>query len=207
MRRLLERPHDCAGRVLGLQRHVHGFCAKNAVSVIPGEPTSVEDAEQLAKEDPYQFQWWSLGLVGARPIEQKKGADKGIDGRIFFHDESGGKTKQIVLSVKAGKLQAQHLRDLRGVIEREEAEIGVLISFQAPTKPMRDEAASSGFYMSPGWGSSHQRLQILTVAQLLDGKELDYPHMTGSRFKRAPRHVPEAPRPDSLFDLPEADET
>ncbi len=41
-----------------------------------GEPTSLPDAEQLAKEDPYQFQWWALSLVGARPYEQKKGSDR-----------------------------------------------------------------------------------------------------------------------------------
>jgi len=35
-----------------------------------GEPTTVEDAEELAKTDQYQFQWWALGLVGARPVEQ-----------------------------------------------------------------------------------------------------------------------------------------
>src|SRR5205823_4382102 len=59
-----------------------------------GEPVTVDEAEELAHEDPYQFQWWALGLVGARPADQKKGADKGIDGRIFFHDEqTGGKTK------------------------------------------------------------------------------------------------------------------
>ena len=45
-----------------------------------GEPVTLDEAEQLAKEDPYQFQWWALGLVGARPTEQKKGADQGIDG-------------------------------------------------------------------------------------------------------------------------------
>ncbi|MCK4790711.1 MAG: hypothetical protein KAV87_43650, partial [Desulfobacteraceae bacterium] len=52
-----------------------------------GEPTALSDAKALAEQDPYQFQWWALGLVGARPVEQKKGADKGIDGRLYFHDE------------------------------------------------------------------------------------------------------------------------
>ena len=60
---------------------------------------SVQDADALAAADPYQFQWWALGLVGARPAEGKKGADQGIDGRIYFHDGDTGKTKQIVISV------------------------------------------------------------------------------------------------------------
>ena len=117
---------------------------------------SVQDAETLAAADPYQFQWWALGLVGARPAEGKKGADQGIDGRIYFHDGDTGKTKQIVLSVKAGKLQAPYVRDLRGVVEREQAALGVLLTLNAPTKAMRTEAASAGFYASP-WGQ-HPRV-------------------------------------------------
>jgi NACHT-associated inactive restriction endonuclease len=114
-----------------------------------GEPVSLPDVEALAAQDPYQFRWEALGLVGARPVEQKKSADQGIDGRLYFHDEDKhGKTKQIIISVKAGHTTVSHLRDLRGVVEREKAQIGVLLSLQAPTKPMRTEAAAAGFYTS-----------------------------------------------------------
>ncbi|MBU2600646.1 MAG: restriction endonuclease [Actinobacteria bacterium] len=153
-----------------------------------GEPTCVPDAEALAESDPYQFQWWALGLVGARPVEQKKGADKGIDGRLYFHDEAKGATKQVIISVKAGGTGAAHMRDLRGVVEREKAQIGVLLTMQEPTGPMRKEAASSGFYESPGWHTKHPRLQILTVADLLGGAAIDYPSRFGNvTFKAAPR--------------------
>jgi hypothetical protein len=160
---------------------------------VTGEPVSLPDAEALAAEDKYQFQWWALGLVGARPAEQKKGADKGIDGRLYFHDEgSGGKTKQIILSVKGGGLKAQDVRDLRGVIERERAEIGVLIALEEPSKPMRTEAALAGFYQQPGLGQNgkrHPRLQILTVAELLGGARISYPSAGHANvtFKKAPR--------------------
>ena len=133
--------------------------AGTALYEVIGEPVSVPDAEALAASDPYQFQW-SLGLVGARPVEQKKGADKGIDGRIYFH-VADGKTRQIILSVKAGHVNVSHVRDLRGVLDREKADMGVLISLEESTGPMRKEAASAGFYKSP-WGS-HARLQLLTV--------------------------------------------
>src|SRR6185503_7749065 len=107
---------------------------------VVGEPVSLRDARDLAGSDPYQFQWWSLGLVGARPVEQKKGADKGIDGRIYFH-VGDGNTRQIILSVKAGHVTVSQVRDLRGVLDREKADIGVLISLEEPTAPMRKEAA------------------------------------------------------------------
>jgi DNA modification methylase len=155
---------------------------------VVGEPVSLPDAQSLAASDPHQFQWWSLGLVGARPVEQKKGADKGIDGRLFFHDDmDSGATKQVILSVKAGNVSVPYLRDLRGVIDREKAQIGVLIAMKDPTGPMRAEAAGAGFYESP-WGTKHPRLQILTVADLLDGKKIDMPPSRDMRtFKKAPK--------------------
>ncbi len=154
-----------------------------------GEPVSLPDAQALAQQNAYQFQWWALGLVGARPTEQKKGADRGIDGRLYFHDEPGGKTKQIVLSVKSGNVTAKDVRDLRGVLEREQAEISVLITLEEPTKPMLGEAASAGFYKTP-YGN-HPRLQILTIKELLEeGRRIDYPPeqaRVDMTFKKAPK--------------------
>lgn len=156
---------------------------------IIGEPVSLSGAKSLAKQDPYQFQWWALGLVGARPNEQKKGADAGIDGRIYFHDDASGETKQVIISVKAGKPHLSYMRDLRGVVDREGAEIGVLITMQDPTQPMRAEAASGGFYESPGWGERYPKLQILTIEDLLEGKGIDMPPIgqVNVTFKKAPR--------------------
>jgi hypothetical protein len=176
---------------------------------VVGEPVSLPDAKTLAESDPYQFQWWALGLVGARPVEQKKGADKGIDGRLYFHDEADrkkAKTKQIILSVKSGSVSVRDMRDLRGVVEREEAQIGVLISMGKPTKAMRAEAASAGFYESP-WGK-HPILQILTVEQLLKGKTINYPDIPGVNvtFKRAPKakaKKAEHPKFGCMQDTPE----
>jgi len=162
-------------------------CGDRVSYAVIGEPTTTEDAQELSASDPYQFQWWALGLVGARPVAQKKGADQGIDGRLYFHDEEGGKTKQIILSVKAGHVTASHVRDLIGVMTREKAEIGVLISMEDPTQPMRKEGASAGLYSSP-WGTNHPRIQLLTIAELLDGRGIDYPMSRGNvTFKKAPR--------------------
>ena len=159
---------------------------KDCLFEVIGEPTSLPDATALAKQDPYQFQWWALGLVKARPADEKKGADRGIDGRLYFHDEGpGGKTKQIIFSVKAGHVTVSHIRDLVGVIHREKAQIGVFLSLEPPTSPMRKEAASAGFYKSP-WGK-HPRIQLLTIEDLLGGKTVDYPQIADVTFKKAQR--------------------
>lgn len=179
--------HLAIGLIKHRMRDAYGSGVEKTYKVI-GEPTTADGARQLAAEDKYQFQWWALGLVGARPVEEKKGADKGIDGRIYFHDEGAGvKTKQIILSVKGGHLKATDVRDLRGVIEREKAAIGVLISLEEATAAMRREAASAGFYDSP-WGK-HPKLQIRTVAELLDGKAIDQPP-SNVTMKKAPKAAP-----------------
>jgi len=155
---------------------------------VVGEPTTVEGAAVLAKEDPFQFQAWALGLVGARVAgSDKKGGDKGIDGRLYFHDSESGPTRQIVFSVKAGHLVPAYVRDLRGVLERESAQVGVLLSFEEPSAGMRAEAADAGFYESP-WGK-HPRIQLRTIRELLDGKGVNYPHVTGANVthRRAQR--------------------
>jgi DNA modification methylase len=159
----------------------------DAKYTVIGEPVDVAGAEALAKQDPYQFQWWALGLVDARPVEGKKGADKGIDGRIYFHDEAAAnETKQVIFSVKAGHTGVAHVHELRGVVERENAAIGVLVSLQEPTGPMRTDAAEAGFYHSPGWNQDYARIQLRTIAELLAGKGIDVPpqHVT---FKQAPK--------------------
>ncbi|MDP2984424.1 MAG: DNA methyltransferase [Candidatus Latescibacter sp.] len=154
-----------------------------------GEPVSIPDAAELAASDPYQFQWWALGLVGARPVEQKKGADKGIDGKIIFQGEETGKFETVILSVKAGHTNVAHVRDLRGVVERENAAMGVLISMDDRSGPMKTEAVTAGFYESASWGRKYPKIQLFTIAELLAGKQIDMPpiRQVGMTFKKAPK--------------------
>jgi DNA modification methylase len=177
-----------------------------------GEPTDVAGAAQLAEENKYQFQYWALGLCGARPTEGiKKGADRGIDGRLFFHDDRSGDSKQIIFSVKGGhNIGVSEVRDLIGVLQREKAEIGVYISFEEPTSPMKREAAEAGFYTSPGSsgadGGKYPRIQLLTIKDLLEGnKTVQRPlHVREVTFKKAPRSRPAAATKLSLdFSTPE----
>lgn len=152
-----------------------------------GEPTSLPDAAALAENDKYQFQWWALGLVGARPVEEKKGADKGIDGKIVFQGDEPGKFENVIISVKGGSLMASHVRDLRGVVERDKAAIGVLIAMEEFTKPMQVEAATAGFYESATWGKKYPRIQLLTIEELMNGKKIEMPPIkqVEATFKKA----------------------
>lgn len=166
---------------------------------VKGEPTSIAEATELAKSDPYHFQWWALDLVNARPLEEKKGADKGIDGQITFY-EADTDPREIIFSVKAGKVNVSHVRDLVGVISREEADIGVLISLNEPTGPMKEEAASSGVYKSPLMKTSHPRVQLITVGDLLAGKSLNLPNLFVKKgLKTAASKIDKSDQPQMAF--------
>src|SRR4051812_32945283 len=106
---------------------------------------------------------------------EQKGADKGIDGRLYMTDHEG-ETKSVIISAKGGHVTSSQVRDPRGVIEREEAAIGVFTTLDASTKDMRKEAAEAGFWTTKSLaGSKHPRLQILTIEELLAGKKIDIP--------------------------------
>jgi DNA modification methylase len=156
-----------------------------------GDPKDVASAEALAQKDAdgrYQFQWWAVGLVGGRPAQdKKKGKDSGIDGYIYFFDDNSGKAKKIILQVKSGNVKSGDIRDLKGVVEREKAEIGGFITLKPATRDMQKEAVAAGFY-SAQFGN-FPKIQILTIEELLDGKTLHYPHMNVATFKRAERQT------------------
>jgi hypothetical protein len=143
------------------------------VSVI-GEPTTPNEAATLAEEDKFQVRWRALGLVGARPVEQKKGADHGIDGKILFRDDpKAARPEQIIIQVKGGKTGVKDVRDLRGVLDREKAAVGILISRQPPTGPMETAAASAGFYEHKVNKLKYPRIQLRTVKELMGAKALN----------------------------------
>jgi len=149
---------------------------------VKGEPEDLPSAQQLAQDDRYQFQWWALSLVKARPLggagdgkQGKKGSDKGIDGVITFIDEASGKPKRALVQVKSGKVKAGDVRDLRGTVDREGAALGVFITLAKATRDMEAEAAAAGFYHSPGWDRDYPKLQILTIADLLNDDEVKMP--------------------------------
>jgi len=138
---------------------------------ISGVPLSVEGAEDLFDRDPRQFQHWAVELAGGFSSVKYSG-DRGIDGRIHFETKDG--LKNMILSVKGGKLSPAYVRELRGVLEREpNSEMAGFICLQSPTKGMNEEVAKARIYTLHG--TSYDRLQIRTIQELLDGKGFDTP--------------------------------
>lgn len=154
-----------------------------------GDPKDLPSAKALAQEDRYKFEWWVLGKIPARPAhDKKKGADAGIDGYAYFFDDNSGQAKKIIVQVKSGHVKRGDIATLKGDMDREKAEIGIFLTLEEPTRPMKEDAASAGFYEPEFFpGTKYPRVQILTIEELLAGKELQYPKMAVGTFKKAER--------------------
>ena len=147
-----------------------------------GDPKDLASARALATESEhdgrYQFQFWALGLVEAMPArdERRRGPDTGIDGNINFFDDNSGRAKRAIIQVKSGNVSVTDIRDLRGTLERERAQIALFITLNPPTRPMIEEAAAAGFY-EPEHFPEHRfpRVQILTIEELLNGAQPEFP--------------------------------
>lgn len=111
-----------------------------------------------------------------------------------------GKSDAVIVSVKAGHVTANHVRDLRGVVDREKAAIGVLISMEKFTKPMQTEAVTAGHYESELWNKKYPKIQLMTIADLLDGRTIDMPpvRQVGATFKKAPKAKQKAAKTGEL---------
>lgn len=166
-----------------IKNRMHGSFPRARFRV-EGEPQDLEAARELAT-DRYQFQWWALMRIGARPVgassgqrEGKKGADEGVDGWMRFTDGQGA-LHRIVVQVKSGHVWVKDIRELRDTVSRQNASMGILITLEEPTSEMVKEVKATEPFKHPTWQHEYPRLQILTVEDLLKGKAPDIPPTIG----------------------------
>ena len=173
------------------------FGSKLSEYDVVGVPQDTASAKALAEESQhdgrYQFEYWALGLVDARPgNNRRRGADAGVDGYINFFDDESGKAKTVLVQVKSGHVQRNVIATLKGDMEREQAEMGLLVTLERPSGPMTQEAAAAGFYVPEHFPDRQfPRVQIATIEGLLNGQGPDVPRLglaDAPTFRRAARH-------------------
>ncbi len=168
---------------------------------VVGEPRDAGSARALWEQDPYQFQFWAVSLLEAQPQgEQKRGADRGIDGMIYLVDGPRRTPQKVVIQVKGGRVSSPQVRDLKGVVEREKAAMGLFITLEEPTREMRAEADSGGFYPSDLWQRDFPKIQLRTIGDLLAGRGFDLPPRPPA-YQPAERVRPATGEQGALADL------
>jgi len=161
-----------------------------------GVPQDLAGARDMAnrgrgdKNYYFEFEKWALSLINAQPGNlSKKGADKGIDGNLYFGAKHEGRA---IVSVKAGdNVGVAMIRDLRGVMMREGAQIGVFLTLTEPSRPMVTEAAGAGLYEVPGLAGSVPRIQIVTIEAALELRDraVRLPALRQDTYRKAARET------------------
>jgi len=160
---------------------------------VEGTPRDLDAARDLAERDKHQFQLWACTLVGAQPYKGgKKGADGGLDG-LLWAETAKGKVEKVIVQVKGGThVSRANIATLKGDIDREKAAIGLFVTLQPPTKEMVKEAAAAGHFETPHLQQKQwPKVQILTIAGLLDGSERpQFPDLSlgEQTYKAAKKH-------------------
>jgi hypothetical protein len=171
-----------------IKRRLHDAFGEEIEFEEKGQPTDFESAKRLAELDKFQFQHWALSIIGARPLKEGagKGADRGVDGLLYFYEterkDIPGRVKEepllktepvhrekIIVQIKGGGVNRGDVATLLGDVENQKAAGGILITLEKPSRQMRTEAADAGRFVSKLWhDKDYPKIQILTVEGLLN---------------------------------------
>ncbi|MDE0609336.1 MAG: DNA methyltransferase [Anaerolineaceae bacterium] len=159
---------------------------------VEGVPRNMEGAIDLWKRDRYHFQKWAVEQVDGF-VTSKRTADGGIDGRIYFAMPDEEQLQSMVVEVKGGRnVNIGDVRALGNVLDSSGAQLAGLIVMHPPGERQRRnferEMAAKGDLEIDTVPETeyYQRMQLLTVQEILEGKRFDTP---GARGRRAsPQH-------------------
>ena len=160
--------------------------------LLDGVPRDLASAVALAnrKDDRTrkEFEKWMILTYSRNQarINEKKGADGGVDGIAYFLKDKSENGKAI-FQVKSGKTGRGDLAKLNSDLIREKADFGILLCMDMPTKAMRDEIAAAGKYQHPLLNREDDRLQVVTVAEIFAplSKRLELPMARADAVKSA----------------------
>ena len=133
---------------------------------ITGTPENVQQALDLARTSPQNFEEWTVTHVLKFKANAKKVADGGIDGTMNFPlgriqgKQAYGKA---IAQVKGGNYTLGHIRDFRTAMNNAKAEMGVFLVTTPPSTGMQAEAAKSKIYKHPSYEFTAPRLQIYQI--------------------------------------------
>ena len=149
--------------------------------VLGGIPQDMESASALAnKQDDRlrkEFEKWAVLTYtnNKAVINTKKGADKGVDGIVYFATVNN-ESERMIFQVKSGGANRATIATLHGDMISNQAKIGILITMDEPTKSMKEDAANAAIYHHPLMNRDYNSIQIVTIREIVEEhKRLEMP--------------------------------
>ena len=190
----LEAAHKLGRRWIGVDIAIHAIKRVAALRLrdrlalkegedfeIDGVPRDIEGARDLWTRDKYHFQRWAVEQVDGF-VTTKRTADGGIDGRLYFGLPDARDLSSMAIEVKGGKnVGIKEVRELRGVLSNDQALMAGLIVLDpfGPTKERNIRRFMADAGDMDVMGIKYPRMQLLTVAEILDDKRFHTPSVAG----------------------------
>ena len=149
--------------------------------VIEGVPHTLEGAQDLWRRDKYHFQKWAVEQVDGF-VTTRRTADGGIDGRIYFAVPGQTELQSMVVEVKGGKtVSVTDWRALKGVLSRDEALLAGMVIMEPLGGAKARNFSREVMDLEPIniLGIEYDRMQILSVGEILEGKRFRTPTVAG----------------------------
>ena len=146
---------------------------------ITGTPENEQQALELARTNPFNFEEWAVTHVLKFKANAKKVADGGIDGTMKFPlGRIQGKQAfgTAIAQVKGGSYSLGHIRDFRTAMKDASADIGVFLVTKPPSQKMLAEAAKTKTYEHPSYEFTAPCLQIYQIQDYYNGILPKLPH-------------------------------
>lgn len=180
--------HLAVNLVLKRLRTEYGQKVEKTIE-ITGFPQDIASAKELSKSEKgrLKFQDWVIEVLCGGVANPKKTGDGNIDGYKTFavQDMHGKKVKEVVyIEVKSGNVT---ITDVRSFIQAtiNKSGISVFTCFEEQiTDGMRGLAKKEGKYHFPSkMKSRYDRVQIVSIEELLEGKHIDMPESHVDTFR------------------------
>lgn len=185
-----------------LMYNFEGLLESEDISVV-GVPTTMTEAESLAKSDPFEFEKWVCGFLGVSKMAQRKlpgarGPDRGIDGQLEFAPiywgDRGPRSKKggalAIIQVKSGRVSADAVRALYQVVrDTPKAEAGVMVCFGKYMSTVENNRSKEVFEDSTGkWPV----IQGLSIERMLKMGRFDFlPNIRKARGRMESISIPQ----------------
>ena len=154
-----------------------------------GFPKDIASARELAvgtRKGRLKFEEWIVEVMLHGVLNPNR-TQIGFDGYLTF--DFNGTKETVLIEVKSGKTMLSQLNHFIKTVEQKGAVIGLFVCFaDYVTTGMKQTAKRQGYYKQEYFGNNYDKIQILTVEDLLKGIDANLPHFEKTTFKKAERY-------------------
>lgn len=176
IRLIVKRLTDHYGEGIKHNLKIHGF---------PADVASARELAEKTDKGRILFQEWVIEVLLNGVANEKKVADGGYDGYLTYQTQTG--KEFVLIEIKSGKVNVTNIREFIRVIDKQKANAGIFVCFESTvTKEMLKEAKSAGHIKIADAEFGQDKIQIITVEQLMSNHHPNLPNVS-STFKKAQR--------------------